>query len=368
MSNTKKHPTDTGVISLADHGWFYVGGEYVPHDGGHLLRGAMYVERFVPAKQTQPYPVVMIHGLGQTGTNFTGTPDGRRGWAHDFLRAGYTVYVVDQPARGRSGQSQSFYGEYGRRKGASRAVEDRFTAPEAAKSWPQAQAHTLWPGTGQKGDSIFHQFMASQVESLLDSDETERLNQDAGAALLDEIGPAILLVHSQSGSFGWLIADARPNLVKAILSIEPNGPPFHDVEFTGAPDWFEYSKQPTRKWGITRIPLTFDPPASKPEEIERVLEDAAPGPGLVRCYRQAEPARQLPTLKGIPILLLSAEATYHAPYDHGTSNFLTQAGVENDFVRLQDIGMPGNGHMIMCETNNHEVADYLIGWLGEKFA
>jgi pimeloyl-ACP methyl ester carboxylesterase len=154
---------------------------------------------------------------------------------------------------------------YSRRKGASLAVEERFTAPESVNSWPQAQAHTRWPGTGQKGDSIFHQFFASQVESLSDGDEIERLNQDAGAALLDEIGAAILLVHSQSGPFGWLIADARPDLVKAIVAIEPNGPPFFDVEFIGAPDWFEYSKAPTRKWGITRIPLTFDPPASRTE-------------------------------------------------------------------------------------------------------
>lgn len=366
MSDARKHPTDEGPIPLADHGWFYAGGEYVPHDGGHLPRGAMYVERYVPVEQTQPYPVVMIHGAWQTGTNFTGTPDGRRGWAHDFLRAGYTVYVVDQPARGRSGQSPGFYGDYGRRKGASLAVEERFTAPETVNEWPQAKLHTRWPGTGQKGDSIFHQFMASQVESLVDGDETERLNQAAGAALLDEIGPAIVVVHSQSGAFGWLIADARPNLVKAILSIEPNGPPFYDVEFKGSPDWFAYSGEPTRKWGITRIPLTYDPPVSNPEEIERVLEDAAPGPDHVRCYRQAEPARLLPTLKGIPILILTAEASYHAAYDHGTSEFLTQAGVENDFVRLEDIGLSGNGHMIMCETNNHAVADFMIGWLAKK--
>jgi pimeloyl-ACP methyl ester carboxylesterase len=45
---------------------------------------------------------------------------------------------------------------------------------------------------------------------------------------LDRIGPAIILTHSQSGPFGWLIADARPNLVKAIVALEPSGPPFED--------------------------------------------------------------------------------------------------------------------------------------------
>ena len=368
MTKTRKHPTDAEPIALADHGWLYAGGEYVERDGGHLLQGAMYVERFVPAKRTQPYPVVMIHGAGQTGNNFTGTPDGRRGWAHDFLRAGYTVYVADQPARGRSGQSPAVYGAYGRRPGGNRPVEARFTAPETAMLWPQAGRHTQWPGAGQKGDPAFDQFFASQVESLADGEETERLNQKAGAALLDRIGPAIVMVHSQSGSFGWLIADARPKLVKAILAIEPNGPPFFEVEFKGAPDWFEYTKTPPRKWGIARIPLTYDPPAIKPEEIRYRLDDAAVGDGLVRCYLQAEPARQLPRLKGIPILIIAGEASYHAAYDHGTSKFLRQSGVENDFVRLEDVGLPGNGHMIMCEANNHEVADFLIGWLARRLA
>ena len=44
----------------------------------------------------------MVHGGSQTGTNFTGTPDGREGWAQYFVRRGYAVYVVDGVARGRS--------------------------------------------------------------------------------------------------------------------------------------------------------------------------------------------------------------------------------------------------------------------------
>ena len=86
----------------------------------------------------------------------------------------------------------------------------------------------------------------------------------------------------------------------------------------------------------------------------------------MRCYIQAAPARRLPNLAGIPILILAAEASYHAAYDHATSKYLTQAGVENDFVRLEDVGLPGNGHMIMCESNNHEVADFLLGWLKRR--
>ena len=38
---------------------------------------------------------------------------------------------------------------------------------------------------------------------------------------------------------GWLVSDARPDMIKAVLAIEPNGPPVHTVEFIGAPNWFK---------------------------------------------------------------------------------------------------------------------------------
>ena len=55
---------------------------------------------------------------------------------------------------------------------------------------------------------------------------SELNNKNAGAALFDKIGEAILVTHSQGGPYGWQIGDSRPDLVKAILAIEPEGPPF----------------------------------------------------------------------------------------------------------------------------------------------
>ena len=86
---------------------------------------------------------------------------------------------------------------------------------------------------------MFDQFYASQFPSIVSFPKQQELNRDALVALLDKIGPAILLTHSQSGAFGWPVADARPNLVKALVAVEPSGPPVHDVENTGAPDWFK---------------------------------------------------------------------------------------------------------------------------------
>ena len=66
------------------------------------------------------------------------------------------------------------------------------------------------------------------------------------------------------------------------------------------------------------------------------------------------------------ILIVTAEASYHAPYDHCTSQFLRQAGVEHDFIRLADTGIRGNGHMMMLEKNNLEIAAFLRQWLEKR--
>jgi len=360
--NTEKIFDADHPLQIADQGCFHVGGRYIDnYDGanGRIMAGQMFVQYQIPAKKTQPYPVVMIHGGGQTGVNFLGTPDGRRGWADYFVANGYAVYVVDQPGRGRSGFFGAAYGESAIRGPAS--VADRFTAPERAKLWPQAGLHTQWPGDGTPGDAVFDQFFATQVESMNDVGAGEQMMRDAGSALLDRIGPAILLTHSQSGPFGWTIADARPKLVKAILSVEPNGAPVYEIKFTGPPGYFEDEKL-TRPWGITRNSLTFAPAAARADDMKFTRQDRPDGDGLVCCWLQAEPARQLPNLKGIPILIVTAEASYHAPYDHCTSLFLKQAGVAHTFVRLADVGIRGNGHMVMLEKNSLEIAAFLDQW------
>lgn len=349
-------------LEIADQGCFFVGGDYVAGDGGRSLLGQMFVQYQIPAKRCCPYPVVMIHGGGQTGVNFLGTPDGRRGWADDFVAHGYATYVVDQPGRGRSGYYRG-YGASTHRD--ADAIAARFSAPENAKQWPQAELHTQWPGSGVAGDPDFDQFYASQVASMDDVTRLEAMLRAAGAALLDRIGPAILLTHSQGGPLGWTIADARPQLTRGILAIEPNGAPVYEVKFTGPPGWFD-DDVAARPWGITRGPLVFDPPAANAAEMKFERQPAPDAPGLVRCWLQAGTPRQLVKLKGIPILIVTAEASYHAPYDHCTSQFLRQAGVEHDFVRLADVGIRGNGHMMMLEKNNLEIARFLRGWVEAK--
>jgi pimeloyl-ACP methyl ester carboxylesterase len=172
----------------------------------------------------------------------------------------------------------------------------------------------------------------------------------------------MLMVHSQAGAFGWPVADARPDKVKALLAIEPNGPPFYPVSFTGAPEWFDTSKTMALRYGLTDLPLAYDPPVKDSSDLKIVLQDKADGADLVRGYLQAAPARQLPNLKQMPILVVTAEASYHAPYDHCTVNYLRQAGVTPYWMQLADHGIRGNSHMLMAEKNSTAIADLIIAW------
>jgi pimeloyl-ACP methyl ester carboxylesterase len=129
----------------------------------------------------------------------------------------------------------------------------------------------------------------------------------------------------------------------------------------GAPDYFDDGPV-TRPWGVTRGKVAYDPPAETANDLKLIRQEQADGAGLVRCFLQAEPVRQLPNLKGVPILILTSEASYHAPYDHCTARYLAQAGVKNTFVRLPERGIRGNGHIMMLEKNNLEIAALLRDW------
>jgi pimeloyl-ACP methyl ester carboxylesterase len=240
-------------------------------------------------------------------------------------------------------------------------IERQFTAIEKFNRWPQARLHTQWPGSGTRGDAFFEQFRASQSPSMpTDSLRMDQLNRAAAVALLQKIGPAIVMTHSRSGTFGWEIADDVPQLVRGIVAVEPSGPPF-------------YNELPTRsaagviarQFGIALDRLTYDPPVSSAADLRPRREAKPQAEGLASCWSAAA-AHKLPKLAGIPVAIITAEASYHAPFDHCTSQYLTQMGVANDFIPLAGKGIHGNGHMMMLEKNNLEIASIIGDWIGRK--
>ena len=362
MSQAAEPPASIPMMSMdhvAQQGFFYAGGEYVGEGDQMTMGGAMYVEVMVPHEIRHPYPIVFLHGAGQTGVDFLQTPDGRPGWAYDFLEMGYVVYIQDFPARGRSQYVPGIDGDIRIRNGIN--LEQIFTASAATADFPQASKHTQWPGTGRMGDAIGDYFMKTQVEFI--GGRQAQLNIDANVALLDMIGtPVILLTHSQGGWFGWNIADERPELVRTIVTLEPAAPPIRGVDTSNV----VYRESGGLAWGIGNTPITYDPPASDPSELQVELQTEAEGPGLVPCYQQVEPARQLVNLTDIPVLFMNGEGGYHRIFDHCLSNWLNQAGVETEYVRMEDVGLPGNGHMMMLELNSKEIAEYIHSWLEEN--
>jgi pimeloyl-ACP methyl ester carboxylesterase len=348
-------------LEIAQEGYLFAGGWYTTVKDAKVMVGQIYAEFQIPVHQKFPYPVVMVHGGSQSGTNFTGTPDGREGWAQYFLRQGYAVYVVDQVGRGRSNYQDETYGPA--MPADIVATQKRFTNVERYNLWPQAHLHTQWPGAGVPGDPIFDQFFASQLPSIANYALQQGLNRDAILALIEKIGPVILLTHSQSGAFGWPVGDARPDLVKAIVAIEPNGPPFFNVDNTGAPDWFRDVPDNVRPWGPTPDPLGYNPPVSSPSDLAIVRQELPDDPNESRCWLQKAPPRQLPNLQKVPILVVTSEASYHRAYDHCTVKYLEQAGVPVQWIKLADIGIHGNGHMMMLEKNNMEIAAVMSHWI-----
>lgn len=350
------------TAGIARTAFFYVGGKYVGGPGEEVMDGAMYVEVMVPTQIRHPYPIVFLHGAGQTGTDWLQTPDGRPGWAYYFLHQGYVVYMEDYPARGRSAYVPDVDGKLTIRT--APLLEKIWTDLTQKGDWPQAKYYTQWPSDapnkGTMGDPVFDAFARTQVQFLAGGKQAQMVT-DANAALLDELNtPVILITHSQGGNFGWAVADARPQFVKAIITAEPGGPPIEAVNTATQ----KYTGRKINAWGVTSTPLHYDPPISDPSELQVYLTSKpGGGPGTAPCYLQKDPVHKLVNLEHIPVLDVSGQASYHRVFDACVPMWLKQAGVNVDFVKLEDVGLTGNAHEMMLEKNSDGIAKFFESWL-----
>lgn len=163
----------------------------------------------------------------------------------------------------------------------------------------------------------------------------------------------MLVTHSHAGQYGWILADSRPEHVKAIVALEPFGPPFVTAVFQPFTE--------VRPFGLSDIAVEYSPPITEPGELAREI---AWSDDFHVCYRQADPPRQLKNVLGIPVLVVTSESGYHAIYDGCTTAFLRQAGVQVDHIELQEFGIRGNGHMFFMEKNSVIIArDIVHSWL-----
>jgi pimeloyl-ACP methyl ester carboxylesterase len=354
----------TANIGRQSH--FYVGGHYVGQPGNETMDGAMYVEVWVPKDIKHPYPIVFVTGGGGQGAySLIQTPDGRPGWAYDFVNQGYTIYMMDYPGTGRSAYVPGVDGTIIPPRSGPLMEEVWSGGRPAAtpqSSWPQSKKYTQWPSEapnkGKMGEPVFDYFAKTELQSVSNPNNAQIIT-DTVVQLLDLIAqPVILMVNSGVASSGWVVADARPKIVKGILAAEPVAPPVENAE--------RGSTGPGRLWGLTNLPIHYDPPIKDPSELRPVREEKADGPELIPCWIQQEPAHKLVNLQGIPVLEISGEASYHRPYSHCVAKWLNQAGVKATFVRLEDVGLPGNGHQMMSEKNSAGISKFFMSWLDKN--
>jgi pimeloyl-ACP methyl ester carboxylesterase len=278
----------------------------------------MYVQRTGVGSQDRP-ALVLIHGGGGQGLDWLGTPDGRPGWAQELAGRGHRVYTVDRPGHGRGAQWAGALGEMGEALDAD-GLSILFRSPDGVH--PTAHLQTQWPGDGGAPGSdpaILH-MVASCRSMPLDLAVAHGLERRLGAELIDRLGPSVLFTHSAGAPAGWLMAAARPNLVRAIVALEPFGPPYRPAAdgLPGLPD------------GLTAVPLE--------------------------------------SLSGLPVLLVTAEASLLSHFDTEVRDYLTEAGATVELVRLADHGVHGNGHGMIFERNHLQVLDVVMEQLAVLLA
>jgi pimeloyl-ACP methyl ester carboxylesterase len=305
----------------------------------------MYVYWEAPAEIRQPYPIVLVHGGGGQGLDFMTTPDGRPGWVQLLVDRGWLVYVVDRPAHGRSPYIPDVMGEPGPPlpPPVLRTIFGLDTGDPALAGL--VAAHTQWPGSvTDPDDAAFLQFAAAGGPFAGDAAARQSLERDRLVELLELTGPAVLMGNSLGGPCSFLVADSRPDLVAALVQLEPAGPAFAT---TFGPD--------TLQWGCAGAPLRYDPPATSPAELDLVEVDGT--------VLQSQPARTLPHLAEVPIVVVTSEASVFADSDPRLVAYLQQAGCDATHLSLPAHGARGNSHGVMFERNHEQVLDIVLGWV-----
>lgn len=321
---------DTPLV-LKAQGSFFVGGDTVEQTqgelgdlgpGGHITVNQMYVRYMVPQGGDGNVPVVMVHGATLTGKSWETTPDGRIGWDEYFVRKGHPVYVPDQVGRGRSGFNQAVFNN-------ARAGS---TPANTLPRWLRFSDEGVWPNfrIGPKAGQPYPdtQFPVTALDELSKQGvpdvsfggiPTPNPTLKALSELAGQLNGAVLMGHSQSGSFPLAAALLNPGVMKGLVLVEPGTCPAN------------YTAEQIAT--LARLPLLV------------VFGDH----------------RDTPT--GIPTL-----PTWQTRYEacQALIGRLKAAGGQAQMISPTEIGTPGNSHMIMQDKNHLQVADLILKWIGER--
>lgn len=295
-----------------------------------------YVEYQIPPNPRR-YPLVLTHG-SSTKTWET-TFDGREGFKNIFLRRGFSTYMTDLPRVGRAGQgcAPTVY--------EPQANNDQwsFTTWRLGTWLPGEPEPTFYPNVQFPKDDpdALDEFFRIQYPEFREP-ENLRVETDALAVLLEEVGPSIVLSHSSSANRGWIVATKTDN-VAAIVAYEPGDYIFPEDEM---PDAITRADGTEVVPGIAVSRADFDKLTRMPIQIvwgdfiPAELDSKNVGPLLPLDNRRVNMVRSR----------LFAEA-------------VNRNGGHAEVLMLPEIGIHGNTHFPMLDLNNLEIADLLSKFL-----
>jgi pimeloyl-ACP methyl ester carboxylesterase len=259
----------------------------------------------------------MLHGGFHTGACFLSTPDQRPGWAQLFAAQGHVVYVLDWPGHGLSPALPDFA--------------------------------TL------SGKEV--------AESI--------------AVLVSQVGPAVLFAHSAAGPIAWWLLENLERNILSVVGLAP-GPPSNlpvrasedaaeAVRFDGTPGFIEIcganEAVPVSETFVRRY--WANAPNFPADAFDAYCRGVVPeSPRILNERFNKQDSGLSVDIPDIgrtkPVLVVTGEADPRHPreVDQATAEYLGA-----DFVWLPDVGIRGNGHMLMIERNSDEVALVISHWL-----
>ena len=329
-------------IILSTMGSLFYGGDVKHFEDGETFHGEHgYAQYFIP-KDSYSYPLIMWHGIGQSGKTFESTPDGRDGFMQIFTRKNWSVYIIDQPRRGRAGRTTTQANPNAsptimRESSAFNAFRLGIWAPPKKPEFFETLAFPTDPTT-------IDQFFRQQTPTTGAEPRTAKFREwmaQQTKSLLDMSGEAILITHSNSGQYGWESAMLSPEKVKAVVAYEPGAfaffetPPEVEYKAEGVNEAMAPRMVSKEKFlNLTKMPILIiygDNIATKPSEIFN--EDV---------WR---------------IATIRAKQFVEA---------INANGGDATLVILPQIGIKGNTHIPFADLNNMEIAEHLEAWLKEK--
>ncbi|WP_270937396.1 alpha/beta hydrolase family protein [Falsiroseomonas oryzae] len=314
------------AVSLQSWGSFHAGGREVVISGqpvrevlfspggvparvdpnGTYIMGMMYAQYMIPANPRGQAPILFWHGGGLSGVSYETTPDGREGWQHFFLRRGWPVYVSDAVERGRSGWT--LIPEQTGGQAMTLTVDNPFERFRIGAGPGSFQRNEVLPGNQFPAErESYLNFMRQIVPRFTTTDE---LTLEAYLALLDRVGPSVVVAHSQAGLFGWRAAQERPDKVRALVLVEPAA-----------------VGDPAKVAALRNIPVLM-------VYGDYIAQDS-----------------RWPTIRGNGVRFAEQ---------------VRAAGGSVDVVDLPEIGIRGNSHMIMMDRNSDQVAQVIQDWLARR--